>query len=263
MADGRPLEPGHRNSGPSPQTPESGPGSGRLRRRIPAEIRDVSFPVSVRGYDRQRVDAYVIRVNRVLAELEATRSPEAAVRHALEQVGEQARAIVEQARESAEEITLNARREAEESTARAKAEAADIVVTASAEADRARAEADEILARSNAEAEKTAEQSHREAAERLQRAEEEITGLREEAEGWARELRTDTDTVWQERRGLLDDIRELAARLEGAVRAAEARPRDTADATGEGKLEPEPEGKPEASAVAADDPSGRGENSLD
>ena len=30
-------------------------------RRVPAEIRNVSFPVSARGYDRRSVDVYVIR----------------------------------------------------------------------------------------------------------------------------------------------------------------------------------------------------------
>ena len=34
------------------------------------DVRDVSFPGSVRGYDRNAVDAYVVRVNAVIAELE-------------------------------------------------------------------------------------------------------------------------------------------------------------------------------------------------
>jgi DivIVA domain-containing protein len=56
---------------------------------VPAE-RNVTFTGSRRGYDRGAVDAYVERVNRLIAELEVTRSPQAAVRHALERVGEQA-----------------------------------------------------------------------------------------------------------------------------------------------------------------------------
>jgi DivIVA domain-containing protein len=247
-----PREPGQKESGLT--TGASAPrGSGRPR-RVPGEIRDVSFPVSVRGYDRRAVDAYVTRVNRAVAELEATRSPETAVRHALDQVKDEADAIVERARENAKEITENARREAEETTATAKAEAADIVVNASAEADRTKAEADEILARAKAEAEQTAEHGQKQAGEHLQRADETIASLREEAEAWLRELRADTDTVWEERREVLDDMRRLGTRLEAALQAAESRPAHPAAAQ-EGQLELAAESEPESSAVdAADEP---------
>jgi DivIVA domain-containing protein len=57
-------------------------------RRVPAEIRNVSFPVSARGYDRRSVDAYIIRLNRLIAELEATLAG-AVRRHALEEAKEQ------------------------------------------------------------------------------------------------------------------------------------------------------------------------------
>ena len=88
------------------------------------DVRDVSFPGSVRGYDRNAVDAYVERVNAVIAELEIASSPKAAVRHALEQVGEQTSAILQRARDAADEITASARQEAEAATARAKAPSA-------------------------------------------------------------------------------------------------------------------------------------------
>src|ERR671930_2392368 len=99
-----------------------------LRHHVPAEIRNISFPHSVRGYDRHAVDAYVNRVNRVIAELEVSRSPQAAVRHAVERVSEQTKGILQQARESGEQITAAARDEAEQIIATAKAEAADLVV---------------------------------------------------------------------------------------------------------------------------------------
>ncbi len=192
-------------------------------RRVPAEIRNVSFPVSARGYARRSVDAYVIRVNRLIAELEATRSPEAAVRHAFEQATEQTNGLIHQARETAEEITGGARREAEETTARAKAEAADIVVNADAEADRAWAEADEHVAKATNEAQEILAGARTEAAERLQRSEEQIASLREEAEAWVRKLRADTAALCGERRALLDDVREVATRLEEAAGSAAAR----------------------------------------
>jgi DivIVA domain-containing protein len=73
------------------------------------EIRDVSFPTAVRGYDRRQVDRYVQRVNRAIAELEVSRSPESAVRHALDRLGDPTSGILQRARETAEEITHSAR----------------------------------------------------------------------------------------------------------------------------------------------------------
>src|SRR5256885_562742 len=46
--------------------------------RMVEEIRGTSFPSAMRGYDRDAVDAYVERVNRLIAELETSRSPESA-----------------------------------------------------------------------------------------------------------------------------------------------------------------------------------------
>jgi DivIVA domain-containing protein len=199
----------------SPGSAEEGEGSTELR-RVPAEIRDASFPVSLRGYDREAVDAYVARVNRLIAELDVSSSPEAAVRHALEQVGEQTRGLLERAGQTAEEVSLGARREAGESTARAKAEAEEIVT-------KAKAEADEILGRSKAEAETIAVQARDDAAERLQRSQDEVAALQEEAEARMREFDADTETIRQQRRALLDDLRGIAARVAETASNADAR----------------------------------------
>ncbi len=75
---------------------------------------DVDFPVVLRGYDRIAVDAYVKRASQLVAELQATHSPEAAVRRALERVGEQISGILQRAHDTAEEITAQSRREAED-----------------------------------------------------------------------------------------------------------------------------------------------------
>src|SRR5438093_4592049 len=88
VVSGEPPEPGQTDGGLPPASPEEGGGTSE-RGGVPSEIGDVSFPVSVRGYDRRAVDAYVNRAQHLVAELELTRSPEAAVKHALEQVGEQ------------------------------------------------------------------------------------------------------------------------------------------------------------------------------
>jgi DivIVA domain-containing protein len=190
---------------------------------VPKDIRNVSFPVSVRGYERSAVDAYVKRVNRVIAELEVSSSPRAAVRHALEQVGEQTSGILHQAREAAEEITATAHREAEETTGRAKAEAGEIVVNASTEAERSQAEARQVIARAKAEAAEILAEAKAEADRLLAEAREAAAALREEGEMRLRELQADIATTWAERRDLLDDVRGIASRLEQAASRAAAR----------------------------------------
>jgi DivIVA domain-containing protein len=190
---------------------------------VPEDIRNISFPGSVRGYERSAVDAYVTRVNRVIAELEMRTSPRAAVRHALEQVGEQTSGILQRAREAAEEITTSARQEAEETTARAKAEAAEIVVNASTEADRAADEARGVIAKAKAEAGEILAEAKVEAATILADARDEAGTLRDEGEARLRELHADIATTWKERGQLLDDVRGIATRLEQAASRAAAR----------------------------------------
>ena len=75
------------------------------RERLIKQARDTEFPVALRGYDRGAVDRYVEHVNRLLAELEISSSPESAVRHALDEVSEETRDILQHAHNTAEEIT--------------------------------------------------------------------------------------------------------------------------------------------------------------
>jgi DivIVA domain-containing protein len=233
----------------SPGSVQEDDGATELR-RVAAEIRAASFPASLRGYDREAVDAYVARVNYLIAELDVSGSPEAAVRHALEQVGEQTRSLLERAGQTAEEITVGARREAKESSARANAEAGEIVA-------KAKAEADEILGHSKAEAETIAARTRQEAAERLHRSRDEVAALQEEAEARMRELEADTENIRQQRRALLDDLRGIAAQTADTASNAEARfpaPEPAAlpeEATAD--LEPETESR---DVEAADKPHG-------
>jgi DivIVA domain-containing protein len=227
-------------------------GRTRLMR---ADIRNVSFPGSVRGYDRSAVDTYVERVNHVIAELEMRSSPRAAVRHALEEVGEQTSGILQRARETAEEITSSARHEAEETTARAKAEAAEIVVNASTEADRAKAESNQLLAKAAADGEKILAESKAEAERILARAREEAAAVREEGESRLRELHADIATTWKERRELLDDVRGIASKLEAAASRAAARMAPPGDSKGaeEASLELEAAAEAEPAKVGTTD----------
>jgi DivIVA domain-containing protein len=187
------------------------------QRRVPAAIRNVAFPIARRGYERRAVDAYVMRINRLIAELEATRSPKDAVEHALELTQDERSTMLTQARETAAEIIDTAQREAEEVTGGARAEAANIVVDASTQADASKAEADDYVAKARAEADQISSDARKEAAEQLDLAQEEITKLRSEATEWLQELRADTETIWSERCELVEDLREIAARLQESV----------------------------------------------
>jgi len=92
----------------------------------PLAIVNADFPTALRGYDRMAVDEYVQETSRLVAELQATRSPEAAVRRALERVGEQITGILQRAHETAEQITSQSRSESEDRLEQARTEAAQI-----------------------------------------------------------------------------------------------------------------------------------------
>jgi DivIVA domain-containing protein len=245
MASGEPLE-GEAGGGLAASSEEGGDST--ERQSVPSEIGEVSFPVSVRGYDRGAVDAYVNRVQAFVAELELTRSPEAAVTHALERVGEQTKGILERAGETAEQITGAARQAADEGIARATGEAEDIVATA-------KAEEAELLARSKAEANATVAQARNDAAEHSQRAREEIAALRKEAEARMRELQADTETIRQERSQLLNDIRAFVLRVEEVASSADARfpPPDAAAPAEEAMLPSEAAGEADATEATETD----------
>ena len=104
------------------------------------------FPVALRGYDRIAVDAYVRQTSQLVAELQATRSPEAAVRRALERVGEQISGILQRAHDTAEQITAQSRSEAEDRLEAARQEAARITPRAEERVKDLDAETDRIWA---------------------------------------------------------------------------------------------------------------------
>jgi DivIVA domain-containing protein len=205
----------------SPAKPEA--ESSAYRAHVPAELRNVSFPLGVRGYDRKAVEDYVHRVNRVIAELEVTRSPQAAVRHAVERVGEQTRKILDEARESAEKISDTAQAEADEIVAQAKAKAADLVVDASTQADRVRAESEQHLERCKAQADQIIAAAKKAAEERRRESERALAELQAEAEARMRDLEADTAAVWDRRHKLLGDIDRMADQLHDAARQAAGR----------------------------------------
>ncbi len=110
---------------------------------LPA-VADVEFPSALRGYDRLAVDAYVQRTSQLVAELQATRSPDAAIRRALERVGEEVSGILQRAHDTAAQITTQSRSEAEDRLEAARREAAEIVSSAHERVTELDAETDRI-----------------------------------------------------------------------------------------------------------------------
>jgi cell division septum initiation protein DivIVA len=118
MADSQMSDP----SGPRSQRPAS--ASERLR--------EVSFPLAVRGYERGAVDDFVNAVRALVADLEVHQTREGVVQRALDEVGVETASILQRAHETADEIT-----------SRSRAQADDRVQRAQEEADLLRREADE------------------------------------------------------------------------------------------------------------------------
>ena len=96
----------------------------------PLELAPADFPTAMRGYDREAVDEYVRYTERLVAELQAVRSPESAVRRALIRAGGQISGVLRRAHETAGEITAKSRSEAEDRLERARAEADELIDTA-------------------------------------------------------------------------------------------------------------------------------------
>jgi hypothetical protein len=118
MADSQMSDPS------GPRSPRPASASERLR--------DVSFPLAVRGYERAAVDDFVNAVRALVADLEVHQTREGVVQRALDEVGVETASILQRAHETADEIT-----------SRSRAQADDRVQRAQEEADLLRREADE------------------------------------------------------------------------------------------------------------------------
>jgi DivIVA domain-containing protein len=97
----------------------------RFRRGTPASelLRDVSFPLAVRGYDRRAVDEFLEELRNLVAELEAHQTREGVVQKALDELGEETAGILQRAHETADEIAARSRAQADGRLQRAEREA--------------------------------------------------------------------------------------------------------------------------------------------
>ena len=253
-ASARPVEAGR----PAPRF-ASGRGI-RDRDRTLMRLREVEFPVAMRGYERAAVDRYVTEVNRVIAELEMTSSPEAAVQHALDEVSEETRELLGRAYQTAEEITANSRSKADDRLQQAEHEAQEMRVAAVSEAEQTREaavretqqlravtarEVSELRASTQREAAELRETTTRQVAELREAAAREAQQLRASAQREADELRASAgreaeeareavelrtrelarsaEHIWRERRRLLEDMRAVADQPEAIGHTEAAR----------------------------------------
>ena len=87
------------------------------------QVRETSFPLALRGYDRRAVDEYVAELTQLVDELEGRQLREKVVQRALDEVGEQTASILQQAHEAADELAARSRAQAEGRLQRAEREA--------------------------------------------------------------------------------------------------------------------------------------------
>lgn len=188
------------------------------------EIRDISFTLALRGYDREQVDAYVERVSRLVAELEISSSPQSAIKDALDRVGEQTTAVLQRAREAAEELTATALAESEHASRRARVEAAELM-------ERAQTESRELLERSEQESDRLLAES----AARLD------------------DIQTEIEQARHERLRVLDRLRATAAALTSFADEAEREELPAVVTAGEDVDEQNTELLPSIDASVSDD----------
>ena len=182
------------------------------RDRMLKEARKIEFPIGLRGYERTAVDRYVERVNRLLAELEMSSSPESAVRHALDEVSEETRDILQHAHQTAEEITARSRAKADDRLQQAEREAQEV-------REAAQRDAKEIREAAQHEAYELRELTTGEVQNLREVAQREAQDFRETAQRESAELR---DTTMQEMAGL----KETAVRESQQLRASAEREAD-------------------------------------
>jgi DivIVA domain-containing protein len=101
---------------PTPRRP-------RIRRGGADEVRAAQFPAAMRGYDRAAVDSWQQEIADLVERLEDQQPRDAAVKRALDEVGQETTAILQRAHEAAEEITSRSRSRAEGRLQRAEREA--------------------------------------------------------------------------------------------------------------------------------------------
>src|SRR5215204_2927364 len=86
-------------------------------------LREVNFPMVVRGYHRQTVDLFIAELLELVEDLESHQTREGVVQKALGELGEETAGILQRAHETADDITARSRAQADARLQRAEREA--------------------------------------------------------------------------------------------------------------------------------------------
>ena len=86
-------------------------------------LREASFPLVMRGYDRHAVDEFVAELLALVQDLESRQTREGVVQKALDELGEETAGILQRAHETADDITARSRAQADARLQRAEREA--------------------------------------------------------------------------------------------------------------------------------------------
>ncbi len=86
-------------------------------------LREVNFPIVVRGYHRQTVDLFLAELLEVVEDLESHQTREGVVQKALGELGEETAGILQRAHETADDIAARSRAQADARLQRAEREA--------------------------------------------------------------------------------------------------------------------------------------------
>jgi predicted nuclease with TOPRIM domain len=124
-------------------------------------MQNVRFATAIRGYDRDEVHRYMRKMNTLLAELQITAAPEAAIKAALERTRDEGRSVIAQAEQEAEEITRQSRSQAEGRLEEARQEAERLREAAAREADGSQAAAETRIERFEAEVQRMMQERDR------------------------------------------------------------------------------------------------------
>jgi DivIVA domain-containing protein len=76
-------------------------------------LRDATFPLVMRGYDRHAVDQFIAELLALVEDLESRQTREGVVQKALDELGEETAGILQRAHETADDITARSRGQAD------------------------------------------------------------------------------------------------------------------------------------------------------
>jgi DivIVA domain-containing protein len=85
-------------------------------------LREASFPLVMRGYDRHAVDQFVAELLALVEDLESRQTREGVVQRALDELGEETAGILQRAHETADDIAARSRAQADARLQRAERE---------------------------------------------------------------------------------------------------------------------------------------------